>query len=141
VHDPRGVRLGDGLARLQDECYGLDKRQRPVAHEHLGQVVSLQKLHDHIRSAGLELSNVEHASDVLAFQPHSGSGLAQESLDCLRVAEGLIADKLDGYELPEFLMARGDHYAHSSDAEDTLDSVFAGEEIPLPDGNQARLDH
>ena len=78
VHDPEGVRLGDGLERLEHVVRGfLDRERAALAEEH-AEVCALQVLHHHERRAVREEADVEHAGHVLARDPDGVASLARE---------------------------------------------------------------
>ena len=100
---------------------------------------ALEELHHHVRSAGVEPPDVEHARDVLALEPRGRPRLAQESLDGFVVVERVVADELDRDELIELLVARGDDDPHPADPEEPLDAVLARQHVALADLDGAEL--
>ncbi len=136
MHDSRGVRLREGLARLGDPLGRDFDRKGPALDEHVSEVVTLEKLHDHVGDARLEGPDVEDASRVLAPQSDGGAGVAPETLDALLVAERLAANELDRDALIELLVLRGDDDAHAARTDLPLDPVLACYEISLAHRNE-----
>ena len=133
VHDPERVRLGQRLARLQHEIDGLLERQRATQPHPLGEVVTLEELHHHVRRAGIERTDVDHPRDVLARDLDGRARLAREALDRLGVAQRLREKELDRHLLVELQMKGGDDDAHPAGAEHALHAVLAGQDVALTD--------
>jgi hypothetical protein len=129
MDDPGSVCLGDRLAGLHDPPDGDFDGQGAALVEDVRQVVSLEKLHDHVGRPRFEGPDIEDLRRVLAAKLHGGAGLAQEALDCLVVAERLRPNELEGDALIELLVPRGDDDAHSARPKDGLDSVLSREQI------------
>ena len=74
-------------------------------------------------------------ADVIALEAHRRAGLAKKSLDRVLVAKGLSSrTNLMVTSWSSCSVARRDYDAHTSHAEDPLDTAFSGEQIALPDG-------
>jgi hypothetical protein len=140
MNDSDGVRLCDGFARLLNEARRQLHGHRALLEKNLPEILPVEELHDHVRSARIELSDVEHLRRVFALQSCGRPGLANETLDRFGVAEGLVANELDGDELIELLVSRRDDDAHATDAEDPLDAVLPGEKLAFSHSNP-RLRH
>jgi hypothetical protein len=140
MNDSGSVRLGNGFARLLNEARRQLDGHRALLEKNLPEVLPVEELHDHVRSARIELADVEHLGRVFALQLCGRPGLANETLDRFGIAEGLVANELDGHELIELLVSRRDDDAHASDAKDTLDAVLAGKKLALAHSNP-RLRH
>jgi len=95
VHDARGVRFCQRLDRLQHELDRLEQRQATEPPQLLGDVVSFQKLHHHVRQSGVERADVEHARHVLAANLGCGARLAPEAFGGVWSLGGGLAQKLD----------------------------------------------
>ena len=80
----------------------------PRAGEGLREVLAVEVLHDHVRRAGVERADVEHARDVLAADLDRGAGLADEALHDLGVGRDGRPQKLQRHPLVELLVRRGD---------------------------------
>jgi hypothetical protein len=129
MDDAERVGFGDGVARLQDVVGDFIVRQRASSRENLREVGALEVLHDDVGDSAVERRHVEHAGDVLALELHRRARLAQESLDAVFAVHGLGAHQLDGDRLAEGDVGGGDDVAHPPLAEDTLDAVFARENV------------
>ena len=70
---------------------------------------------------------------MLGVNLHRGSGLAQEPRRNVRRRRGLRQKELERHALLEVQMRGGDDDAHPSDAEDSLDAVLAGDDVPFLD--------
>jgi hypothetical protein len=133
VNDPERVRLPDGVARLEHQRHGVLGLERAVRTDDLPEIVPVEVLHDHVRGARLEPPDVVHLGDVLALQPRRRARLAEEPLDGPMVRERVGQQELDGEELAEIEVARGHDDAHPSVTEDSLNAVFAEENVSRAD--------
>ena len=141
MNDPVRVRLGDGLARLEDERRRHLDAQGPARRQDLAEVAALEELHHHVRRARIELSDVEHPRDVLALQLHGRPRLANESLRRVAADERVVAHELDRHELIELLVPGGDDDAHPADAEDALHPVLACQQVSRSHRSRAGIVH
>jgi hypothetical protein len=140
MNDSGRVRLGNGFARLLNEARRQVHGHRSLFEKNLTEILAVEKLHDHVRSARFELADVEDLRRVFAPQLCGRSGFANETLDRFGIAESLVANELDGDELVELLVSRRDDDAHASDAKDAFDPVLTGKKFALPHSNP-RLRH
>ncbi len=131
VNDAQRVRLGDGLAGLENELNGLFGRHHTALLEPGREVAALQVLHDHVRSTVLKVPNVDHTRDVLALDLDRGPGFPRETRHGFGVPEGLGQEELQRDFLVEMDVMSGDDHAHAADSKNTLDAIFAGEDIAL----------
>ncbi len=139
MDDAERMRLGEGFARLEDVLHRLrDWDLAALLHE-LGEVLSLEELHDHVGEARGERPDVEDSDDVLALHLHGGARLAREARLCLGQGGHIGAKELDRDGAVELQVA-GDHDdAHAADAEEPLDLVLVVDDLPDAEGDGDRL--
>ncbi len=132
MDDAERVRLGDRVARLEDEVDRLlDAATAPVA---LSQPARSPPSRYSMTMYGAPFSSVPtsmHARDVLALDLDRGARLAREAGDGLGVAERLGQEELEGDLLVELDVVRRDDDAHAAHAEHPLDAVLAGQNVAL----------
>ena len=131
VDDPQPVRVGDGLARLQDELDGLLDRKRPSLLKPRAEVAALQVLHHHVRSAGLQRPDVDDARHVLALDLDRRASFPREPRHGFGIAQRVGKQELDRHPLVELDVVGSDDDAHAARAEDLVDAVLAGEDVAL----------
>src|SRR5262245_53336997 len=87
MHDAKGVRLGEGFARLDDVVASIANRKRSALANELAKITALEKFHHEVRRAALEAADVDHARDVLALDLGGGARLTRKSGNDLRHLE------------------------------------------------------
>ena len=127
MNDPRGVRLGEPCATLENVVDGIADREGAARLEHLPEVFPFEVLHDHERRARVERPDVGHVHDVVAAELCGRTRLASETLD-----GGLVRCRGGQHELQRDTLVELDvhgldDYTHPSHAEHALDAVFPGE--------------
>jgi hypothetical protein len=95
VDDAERVRLGNGLASLQDEVDGLLVGERASSLNPGSEVFALQVIHHHVGGAGLKRADAEDASHVLALDLDRSSRFAREAVDRLAIFQHLGEEELD----------------------------------------------
>jgi hypothetical protein len=137
VNDAEGVRLRDRLAGLEQVVHRVRDGQGAALPHDPREVVAVQVLHDHVRGACRELTNIQHTGDVIALQAYGRPGLALEALH--RLGARGAQEELDGDPLPQAeVLGRHDH-THAAAAEDALDAVLTGKDLPFGHGNGRRV--
>ena len=129
MDDAEGVGLGEGLPGLQHPVDDVRDEERRMPLDEVREILPLQVLHDHVRSARLERAYIEHTHAVLAADADGGLGLPQEPLHHLLVLEHGREEELDGDPLIELEVPRRDHGAHPPEADDALDPVLAEDDV------------
>jgi hypothetical protein len=71
------------------------------------------------------LAHVEHARHVLAVNLHRRARLTQKARHRIFVLAQLRHEQLDGYALPQLLVHRRHHVAHTSGAEHLLHAILS----------------
>ncbi len=100
----------------------------------MGQIGTIEKLHDHVRRARLERADVGHLRHVLALQANRRLRFAEESLDCFLALERAGQEELERDLLLELNVRRRDDDTHATDAEDRVHAVLPGEDVTYGDG-------
>jgi hypothetical protein len=93
MHDPLGVRPGQGPAKLGGDAAGLPRRQRP-APQAAGQVLALDELGDVVETLG-GMADVVDLDDARVADPRQHLGLAFERRHPLGVLGPPWLDHLD----------------------------------------------
>jgi hypothetical protein len=127
VDDARCVRLGEPLARLENEVDRSCDRLRSGGDER-SEVFPLEMFEDEIGPAVL-LADVEDPYDVLGSNPRRSPPLAHEAFDDPRVRRERREEKLDRHLLAERDVRRGEHDRHPADPERLLDRVLLPEDL------------
>src|SRR5690606_4258097 len=115
-------RLVDALDRVGDD-------ELAVPLQHPPEVFAEEPLHHEERHTVVEGPHVEGAHDVIALEGGVELRLAHEPRDGLRLVPRLRVEHLQGDHLPELLVARREHGAHASHAEEPLHAVLARDEL------------
>jgi hypothetical protein len=131
VHDAERMRLGHRLDRLQHVVDAFPGGERPPLAQLGGEIPAVEVLHHHVRGVAFPVAYVEHADDVLALDARGGAGLAPEPLGRLAALDELGHEELQRDPLVELEMPRGDDHAHAASPDDSLDPVFAGDDVVL----------
>ncbi len=129
MDDPQRVRLGQRLACLEHPVDDVRDGEPGVRLDDGREILTLQVLHDHVRSARLERTHIEHPHAVLAPDADGRLGLPEEPLHYLFVLEHLGQQELDGHPLVELQVPRSHHGPHAAEANDALDPVLAEDDV------------
>ncbi len=121
MDDPGAVRLGDGLAGLEDVADRARRLERALVLEEAAQIDAIEVLHHDERHAVGEAADVVDARDVLALEAHRRPRLAEESLDGAGQDRELGQHQLQGASLEEVDVGRGDDHPHPTAPEHPLD--------------------
>ncbi len=137
MDDAGGVRLGDRLARVEHVRDHVGHGERAALAQHRREVAAFEMLHDHVRRAVLELSDVVNPRDVLALEPHDRARLADEARHDLR--RRVRQQELDRDALAELHVHGRDHHAHPASPDDAFDTVFPGDHVAFLDHRAVAL--
>jgi hypothetical protein len=138
MHDADGMRLGHGVAGLQNAVYGRFDRHRAARFEHGSEIAPIEIFHHDIRRARVEGAHVEDPSYVIAAQANGCPGLAAETLDQSRLGETRVEHELERDPLVKLQMSRRDHDSHATDSENPVNSVLPGQNVARLNRKPAR---
>ena len=131
MDDPERMRLGKGLTCLHDALDCELDREGAAAREDRREVEPVQTLHHEVGHATAgQLTDVVHAHDMLAPDPRDRARLALQADDILGQEERLGRQDLDRDLLLQRDVRRPVDDAHSAAAEDRLDPILVGEDVP-----------
>jgi len=106
--------------------------ERSLGFERLGQVHTLQALHDHEGQSVVGHPHVVGPCDVVAAQPGRRARFPEEPAANVRVLHEGWKQHLDGDRLLQVHVQPSQHGAHPSKTDDPVDLVLASDDIPRP---------
>lgn len=128
MYDAARVGLRDRDARLEDEIDRLLGREPSALLEEAIEIDPLEELHDHVRRAVGQGSEVDDARHLLARELGRDLRLAREP-----IRRGVVLpigrEQLDGDALAERYVRREEHEPHAALPELRLDAVFARDDV------------
>ena len=119
-----GVRLGEPLAGLEDDVHRVGDGKRLPSPEHLGEILTLQQLHDHEGGPPFGRAHVHHATDVRVVQLEKRTTFAAEPRGRLFALHELGEQQLDRDAGSELEVRRFDHHPHPATPEHLLHAVL-----------------
>ncbi len=134
MNHAEGVRLRERVASLQDDFGCLRHRESACSKEPCREIVSLEVLHDDVRSSVVERTDVEHPGNVFAPQAHGRARLTKEASDRVGLLERGRKHELEGHALAKGDMRGRNDDAHPSDSEDSIDAELPRQHLPDLDG-------
>ena len=129
MHDAQRVRLGDRLARLEDEIHGVARAHGPLLLEERGEIAPFEVLHHEVGGARVERADVVDFHGVLAANLDRRSPFANEARNDVGVLRHLRVEELDRHLLVEMKVRRGHDGPHAADPQHALDAIFADEDL------------
>jgi RNA polymerase sigma-70 factor, ECF subfamily len=127
VHDARGMRLGQTRACLQQVVDGVCDRERTDPKQPT-EIDAGQVLHDEIRRADRQPTDVEHPDDMLAGQPCAGSCLPKQAGRVSSITE----EDLQRHATLQLDVLCRENDSHAAASDLVLDAIFSCDEIPDP---------
>jgi hypothetical protein len=129
VHQPRGVRGGEGDEHRFDEVERPGGRQGALLVQHVAQRAARDELHDEVRGAGARVGAlVVDGDDLGARQPGGRAGLPGEALDEVGVLRERRPHGLHGDRPVEPGVGGGVDGGHATAGDDALEPVATVEQ-------------
>ena len=129
MNHSEGVRFGKRLGGLEQVIDRQLERDAPLLFEQLLEVLPLQVLHDHVRSAARQRGHVENAHHVFASNLDRRSPLAEKPCNERRIVRELGEQELDRDSLLELQVHCCEDDPHPPLAEHALDAVLLREHV------------
>ena len=122
MNDPRRVGRLQRRRDLHRDVAGARDRQHAVLFDLRREGHPVEKLHDEIRAAVIERSEIRALDDVRVPEVARGAPLVDEAIDHLRVVDAVVQD-LDGDTATKDEVMRLVDGPHASDPDHTIDLV------------------